>query len=126
LIKRYFIPAILWFIISTILLTLPGSSLPKEQWLDNIPWFDKWVHIGMFAIMVVLWDWALKKKYPDPTKLKTIFLWVAVSALAYGIGMEFVQGGFIPGRSCDIKDMLADAAGCGVGLVYSISRYIKK
>ena len=47
-------------------------------------------------------------------------------AVLYGIIMEFVQKYFVPGRSCDVKDMLADAAGCGVGLVYSISRYIKK
>jgi len=50
-IKPSFLFPLLWLIISTLLLTIPGSSFPKENWLEKI-WFDKWVHIGMFAIMV--------------------------------------------------------------------------
>ncbi|MGZ8557770.1 MAG: hypothetical protein ACXWWC_05535, partial [Chitinophagaceae bacterium] len=50
---RYFLPAIGWFIISVILLTLPGSAFPDDGWLDKL-WLDKWVHVGMFAIMTIL------------------------------------------------------------------------
>ena len=122
--KPYFIPGLLWLIVSTVLLTLPGSNLPKAQWLDTI-YFDKWVHIGMFTLMVVLWNWGFMKT-GKTTSLKRIFVITAIMAVLYGILMEFVQKYFVPGRSCDIKDMLADAAGSGVGLVYCIGRYIKK
>jgi VanZ family protein len=123
--KSFLLLAVLWFIITTVLLTLPGSALPKEDWLDKI-WFDKWVHIGMFAIMVLLWCGAMLQRKYENKQLKNIFWWLAAIWLAYGIGMEFVQKYFIPNRSCDIGDMMADAVGCAVGLIYSMRRYIKK
>jgi hypothetical protein len=124
-IKPSFLPAIFWFIISTILLTLPGSSFPKNDWLSKI-WADKWIHIGLFAIMVFLWCWAMLKIYTANKRLKVIFIEVGIVGLIYGIGMEFVQKYFIPFRSFDVGDIIADAAGCIIGVVYSISGYIKK
>lgn len=80
----------------------------------------------MFSIMVVLWCRAMLKKHNGSKQLKNIFLRLALIWVAYGIGMEFVQKYFIPGRSFDVGDILADAAGCTVGVVYSIRSYIKK
>lgn len=117
--------ATLWFIISVVLLTLPGSDLPQENWLNTI-YFDKWVHIGMFALLVFLWCWALSKKNLESPGLKIIFLRIAVAAIVYGILMEFVQRYFIPGRSFDITDMIADSVGASLGFFYSSWRYIKK
>ncbi|MES1214519.1 MAG: VanZ family protein [Bacteroidota bacterium] len=122
--KFVYSPAIIWIIISTVLLTIPGSSIPKEDWLDKL-WIDKWVHIGMFAIMVFLWCRAFSKKYIESGKLKTIFYGFATLCFAYGVGMEFVQKYFIPNRSFDLGDIAADALGCVVGLIYSMSRYKK-
>jgi VanZ family protein len=124
-IKPSFIPAITWFIISVVLLTIPGSAFPKENWLDKI-WFDKWVHIGMFAAMVTLWCWAMLKIYSISTRLRSIFIWIGLLSLIYGIGMEFVQKYFIPNRSFDEGDIIADAVGCTLGVFFSIRRYIKK
>ncbi len=39
--------------------------------------------------------------------------------------MELVQKYFIPNRSFDLKDILADGLGCVIGLLIS-GRYIKK
>lgn len=116
-IKRFF-PAIGWLVLCTILLVLPGSSFPREDWLSKI-WFDKWVHIGLFAVMVVLWCWGLLQKN------KKHFVLIAGVALVYGIVMEFVQQYFVSNRSFDIGDIIADAAGCIIGYFIS-SRYIKK
>ncbi|HMK24562.1 MAG TPA: VanZ family protein [Chitinophagaceae bacterium] len=124
-IKPSFIPAITWFIISVVLLTLPGSAFPKENWLDKI-WFDKWVHIGMFAIMVSLWCWAMLKMYSVSTRLRTVFIWIGLLSLSYGIGMEFVQKYFINNRSFDEGDIIADAVGCTLGVFFSLKRYVKK
>ena len=128
-IKPSVIPGILWLIASIILLTLPGSSLPQEDWLSKLMnkiWLDKWIHIGLFSVLVFLWCWAMLRKYAGNEKLKSIFIRISIIGLAYGIAIEFVQKYLIPDRSFDIKDILADAAGCAVGVVYSISRYIKK
>jgi VanZ family protein len=118
MIRPSILPAIGWLIICTILLVLPGSAFPKEDWLSKI-WFDKWVHTGLFSIMVVLWCWGLQKKS------KKDYLLFATVALAYGITMEFVQQHFVANRSFDIGDIIADAAGCLIGYWFSY-RYIKK
>ena len=125
-IKPSFIPLIFWFVISTILLTLPGSAFPQENWLGKI-WFDKWVHIGMFAIMTFLGCWGTipKKKWVDLRKLRQSFLIIGLSCLCYGIIMEFIQKYFIPNRSFDGGDIIADAVGCTIGFLYSAKRYIK-
>jgi VanZ family protein len=120
-----FTPAVLWLIFSTVLLTLPGSSFPKEDWLSRIS-FDKWVHAVMFAIMVILWCRAMLKTYTDTDKLKRLFLMFAVIWLGYGIAMEFIQLYFIKNRSFDAGDIAADALGCIIGYIYSRKRYIKK
>ena len=124
-IKPSFAPAITWSIISVVLLTIPGSAFPKENWLDKI-WFDKWVHIGMFAIMVSLWCWAMLKIYSVSKRLRPVFIWIGLLSLSYGIGMEFVQKYFIDNRSFDEGDIIADAVGCSLGVFFSLKRYIKK
>ena len=124
-IKPSFVFPILWLIISTVLLTIPGKAFPKENWLEKI-WFDKWVHIGMFTIMVFLWCWAMLRMDFDKAKLKRVFIFIALLWLVYGTGMEFVQKYCVANRSFDIGDIIADGVGCAVGLIYSISRYIKK
>jgi VanZ family protein len=124
-IKPSFIPAVAWLITSFILLTLPGSSLPKENWLDKI-WADKWIHIGMFAIMVILFCWAMPGIGKQEERLKKAFIIIAILCTAYGIGMEYVQKYFISNRSFDIGDIIADTVGSVIGLLYSLRTYIKK
>ena len=51
---------------------------------------------------------------------------VALLALGYGTGMEFVQKYFVANRSFDPGDIAADAGGCLLGLVVSLRTYIKK
>jgi VanZ family protein len=123
--KKSFTPGIIWLIISTILFCLPGSAFPKETWLEKI-WFDKWVHIGIFLIMVFIWCWAFSnKKYPN-SRLPVIFFWITLIALLYGVGMEFIQDTLIPNRNFDLGDIVADATGCLGGFLFSASRFIKK
>ncbi len=124
-INTSFFPAIAWFIISTILLCLPGSKLPKIEWLNKI-WFDKWVHIIIFAIMVILWCRPIAKKTLPVSALKKNFLFLSLVWLIYGIMMEWVQLKFIPNRSFDKGDILAGAIGCLVGLFFSNRVYIKR
>ena len=120
----YLLPAIGWFIIVTVLLTLPGSAFPKEDWLSKI-WFDKWVHIGLFAILVITWNWGLQKLVRKRALLIPFF-WIAMAAFAYGIAMEYVQLYFIPNRSFDTGDIIADGIGSAAGFIFSRVRYIKK
>jgi VanZ family protein len=121
----FFLPAIGWIILSTVLLTLPGSVFPKENWLDLI-WFDKWVHIGMFSIMAFFLCWGIYKNGISVKKLLKYFIISAMACLAYGIVMEFVQKNYIPNRSFDAGDIIADGVGSLLGLIFSVKMYIKK
>jgi VanZ family protein len=112
------ISAIAWLIICTVLLTLPGNDLPKEDWLDKI-WFDKWVHIGLFAILTWLWCLAFR------IQRKEISYIIGAACLCYGIIMEFVQRYYIPNRSFDTGDIAADAIGCVAGLLFWYYRFKK-
>jgi VanZ family protein len=112
---KYFLPAVFWFLLSFYLLTLPGSAVPKISWFDKIQ-ADKLVHVGMFAILVVLVLLPMQFRSRSPLLLKTVFA-VALVALAYGIAMEFVQEYFVPNRSFDVFDMVADGVGCFSGVL---------
>ena len=123
--KKPLLPAIAWLTITTVLLVLPGSSLPQEDWLSKI-WFDKWVHIGLFAVMTFLWARCVKEKNSNVLlKTRSIF-YVALAVLLYRIGMEFIQKYFVPNRSFDNGDIAADAAGSFVGFLLFSRMYIKK
>jgi VanZ family protein len=122
---RFFVPALIWLIISVILLTLPGSAFPQKNWMDTI-WLDKWIHIGMFAIMATLICWGLYKKGVPVKNLNRYFIIAGFVCLTYGIVMEFVQLWFIVNRSFDTGDIIADGAGSFIGVWFSTRRYIKK
>jgi len=108
---RNFIPAIIWFFIILVLLLIPGSDIPKEPFLTGI-YFDKWVHITLFAVCVFLFclPFINYLKHYSP-----IFILIAVLGWIYGIAMEFVQKYFASNRSFEIKDIIADGTGCLVG-----------
>jgi len=123
--NHFILPGIGWLIFTTILLTLPVSAFPKERWIIKIPMLDKWVHVGMFTIMVVLLCWGYYKKKLS-AKLKHSFIMIGIYCLLYGIIMEFVQKYFVPNRSFDTGDIIADGTGAVIGVMYSVKRYIKK
>jgi VanZ family protein len=121
--NRFLLPAIAWFILCTFLLTLPGNSFPQQSWTDYIPQFDKWVHIGLFSIMCVLFCWGFYKAGKFP--LKKFFLYSLLFCVVYGIVMEFVQRNFIPNRSFDTGDIIADTIGAAIGYWFALKRYKK-
>lgn len=121
---KSFIPAICWVILSTILFTLPGTSLPTEDWLSKI-WVDKWVHIGLFAIMAFLLCRGIYKRKITSGKYR-YFIMCGILCLCYGIIIEFVQKYFIPFRSFEIVDILMDGVGSFLGVFYCTRVYIKK
>ncbi len=120
-----FFPGIFWLLLCTLLLTLPGSAFPTEDWLDKI-WFDKWVHIGLFALLVICWCRGIHQSVPDKKKAIRIFAWITAAAVCYGISMEFVQRYFVVNRSFDTGDIVADAVGALAGYIFSRRIYIKK
>ena len=115
---RYKSIAIAWFIIMCVLFFLPGSDLPQANWLDAI-YFDKWVHIGLFAVLIFLWRSSFDLDFNH-------YNWVLLlSALLYGLSVEFIQKYWVPNRSFDLYDLLADMTGSVLGLVVWLRAYKK-
>jgi len=114
---KSFWPAIGMFILATTLFCIPGNELPEEDWLGEIN-ADKLVHVGLFAVLVALWGLpVVARVHPDVNSrpVKTALFWVVTVAIVYGIGIEVIQGAYIPLRSYSVADMVADGIGSVIG-----------
>ncbi|WP_460686342.1 VanZ family protein [Niabella aquatica] len=118
-------PAILWSAIVIILLCIPGSDLPDESSFLEIPYFDKWVHFGIFALFVFLWCWAVSLR-SSPAGLSKKFILIAIAGILLGYLLELVQRYLIPNRDYDLWDVVADSAGAITGVLISLKVFIKK
>jgi len=110
--------AIGWLILISILFFLPGSALPKENWFDKI-YIDKWVHVGLFAVLIFLWRSSFN------WDINSYNLLLLLAAVLYGFLVEVVQLNWIPNRSFDMYDVLSDASGSIVGLLVWLGVYRK-
>ena len=115
--------AIGWLLFVTLLLCIPGTQFPKITWQNKI-WLDKWIHVFLFLVLVLLWCRTFLNKVPHPD-LKKKFISITVISILYGAGMEIVQHYLIPFRSFDYGDMIADTAGAGAGYFISLKRFLR-
>jgi VanZ family protein len=112
-IKSYW-PAIVWLTISTIAFCIPVEGLPNDNWLQVIQ-IDKWIHVGIFMIMVLLWCLPLVHRSSGKQVVMKQIIKATAIIFCYGILMEFIQHALIPYRSFDTSDIVADAVGCLAG-----------
>jgi VanZ family protein len=109
-----FIPALLWWVISFRLLTLPGSKVPAYPWMDALQ-IDKLVHVFLFAIFCCLFYYPLlHSPISRSSRLKWLVTVASVGA-GYGITMELVQKYYVINRAFEFGDILADIGGCLLG-----------
>ena len=116
-----FIPGFFWFVLSFILLTLPGKDIPDIAFFDGI-YFDKWVHIGLFGFLTFFWQYPFSIANRKSIKVMLI---IAILVLAYGVAMEFVQKYFTTTRTFDVTDIMADATGVIIAILI-FRRNLKK
>jgi len=112
---------IVWTVIIGTLCCLPGKVLPNESGF-RIPQFDKLVHICMFGGFVFLWNLYLSKRTTAMNVLLKGFFIFFVIGNIYGVGMEYAQKYWIPGRDYDLADIIADMI--GAGLAYGLSNLL--
>ncbi|MBH2005053.1 MAG: VanZ family protein [Sphingobacteriia bacterium] len=101
---------------SIFLFTLPGKQLPSIGWL-NIPYMDKYVHAAIFFTLCYTAAAAIYGF--TGKKIGGLFaLIIAGLFLSYGIGVEFYQEQVVEGRSFEWADIMADASGCLLFLIW--------
>lgn len=100
--------AILWTLFIFAGCLYPGRELPKV----GMPFFDKWTHFVLFGMYCILWLWAAH------TLNTRKFLSVFLAAVLLGVTVEGLQGLLVfLGRSAELMDAVADAAGAALGTI---------
>lgn len=103
---KHFRWALLWALVILVLCLIPGRSLPQWGWFDLLD-LDKSVHAGMFFVLAVL----LAQAFRAIGRPKRWVLTAVAIAIAYGIGMEYMQDLEALGRRLDPMDMIANSVG---------------
>jgi VanZ family protein len=105
----------MWIALSAVLVAaIVYASLAPDPPLPAAPaGFDKVEHFTAYCALAV-WFTGL---YP-----RTRYWQVVAGLLALGLGIEVAQGVMQLGRSAEVLDMVANAAGVGVGLLLALVR----
>ena len=114
---RAYAPAVLWALAIFVASSIPSNAMPRSIILSQ----DKLLHMGVYAVLGFVlyrgfrrgqnWRWEIAG-------------WVTFGVgVLYGASDEFHQH-FVPGRSMDVYDLLADAVGvaCAIG----VTRYLER
>jgi hypothetical protein len=106
--------SIAWTIVILILCATPGRFIPSISWLELLS-FDKWVHAGVFFILVTLLGIAVRAH--EQTR-NLFFLYFLLSVL-YGGALEIMQAKVFSERSADTHDVIANSFGCLMALLFN-------
>ena len=85
------------------------SSQPTAKLDLGFSGQDKLLHLGAYGLLGLLCIGALPRHTDGGYSLRQVAIAAAIAAL-YGLSDEWHQS-FVPGRSADLLDLLADAAG---------------
>ena len=93
------------FTVSSFEVAVPG--------VDRLPFRDKALHVGEYAVLGWLCMQAAKASWPREAHWRTFVFAVFVSTL-WGLSDEIHQA-LVPGRSPELGDLLADLVGSTLG-----------
>ncbi len=91
------------------------SSYPSVAHLRDVPFGDKYMHILGYSLLGFLFFRAFRSSRPGTRRMVLSLLSISAST-AYGISDEFHQY-FVPYRSADVLDVIADMIGSGFGVM---------
>lgn len=114
--RRLYVP-LAWSILTQVLLSIPGNLLDGSGML-RVPHLDKIAHVVLFGGLTLLW--CLFLHYRSGFN-RNVFLLVLVAVSIYGVAVEFFQFYFIPNRSFDVYDIVADVCGALCGYFATIA-----
>ena len=117
---RYKMPVIVWALVIFAASSVPGRDFPNLAILK----YDKVLHIIFYCIFGATVFLALEPKVATGKMLWSRFVYTILIAAAYGASDEFHQL-FVPGRSCDVYDFIADVTGgcCALVLAWMFMKY---
>ena len=105
-----YVPLVLYWVILFTATTIPGNQLPDIHLSDKIE------HFSAFFILAILLNLTMIYQRKSFLLFKNAALVTIIICLSYGAIDELHQM-FIPGRSADIRDWLADSIGVILGVL---------
>ena len=103
---------------------LPLSVAATIVWLSSRPTypfdislpapFDKLAHMAAFGVLAAFTDIAWRRTHPGLPVVRRLIM-ILIGVAIFGASDEIHQY-FVPGRSCDIFDWMADSTGGVLGL----------
>ena len=106
----------LWILPLAVALTIVWLSAQSHypMGVELPPPMDKLAHASVFACLALVLEFTLQRTHPElPMYRRHLLVFVVVSV--YGATDEWHQF-FVPGRSCELGDWVADTVGGGLGL----------
>lgn len=103
---RYHLPLFVMLVGIFILSSIPSNNLPQLEFEFE----DKLIHIGLFSILFLCFVWSLKHQKRFTLLARNYLILSLVFTILYGMLDEFHQS-FVPNRTSDIYDWLADSVG---------------
>lgn len=101
---------LIYWIILFILTSLPSNKLPEIGLSDKIEHFGAYLVLSFLLNMAFRFQKKIKLFSERPNLYSFLFVFI------YGIFDEIHQA-FIPGRYCDLFDLIADTIGAILGLI---------
>ena len=115
---KTFVWVIAEILIIFIIMSMPGNKLPAENSFTYAFKVDKVIHFILFFTFSYTLLLYFKKSDKKCLKNKRIQIIAVISCIIYGILLEFYQKLYVPSRSFDITDMLANTIGSIFGLLF--------
>jgi VanZ family protein len=110
---KIYYKTVIWLCLMFYMLFSPESGLPKVKLLA-IPYFDKFVHLGMFSLFVFLF--LIDSEY-QVRKIR-MYIFFIIPCLLFSAFSEIIQYFYISGRSGNIYDFIADFFGIAAGNLF--------
>lgn len=111
--------AISWLVLVILLLLTPGDNLPKGP---SFPHLDKIVHLFLFGVLTFLWSQVGTLDGQQKIRWKILLTNLLVFMILFPIFVEYVQG-FVPNRSFEYEDIVANLIGGIIGFIGFIILY---
>ena len=102
-----------WMALLSLLSLIPMDDLDLGG--PEIPYMDKWVHLGFYFVAMLLGSLFLWERFRNRWKKKPSMLWMAAALAIYGMIIELLQEGMGLDRSAEWTDLAANLAGICLG-----------
>lgn len=126
---RYNLFPIAWTLLIIFLTLFPGQEMPDISIWDMFS-FDKFAHIFVFAVLVLLMIVGFSKQYDFTFLKKNPVRYSLLYAFLLAFFIELAQKTIIAGRGFEFMDLLADSIGILLGwlaffIIYKLELRVK-